>query len=77
MRRVEALRENQLNSFLQNKEKLSALSAQKDEEMINDLSKQIIKLGGKPNIENEDNRQIKYENKLKRSIIRQRLVKMI
>ena len=29
------------------------------------------------NIENEDNRQIKYENKLKRSIIRQRLVKMI
>ena len=56
VRRVEALRENQLNSFLQNKEKLSDLSAQKDEEMINDLSKQIIKLGGKPNIENEDNK---------------------
>ncbi len=56
VRRVEALRENQLNSFLQNKEKLSDLSAQKDEEMINDLSKQIIKLGGKPNLENEDNR---------------------
>ncbi len=56
VRRVEALRENQLNSFLQNKEKLSYLSAQKDEGMINDLSKQIIKLGGKPNLENEDNK---------------------
>ncbi len=56
VRRVEALRENQLNNFLQNKEKLSDLSAQKDEEMINDLSKQIIKLGGKPNIENEENK---------------------
>ncbi len=54
VRRVEALREDQLNSFLQNKEKLSDLSAQKDEEMINDLSKQIIKLGGKPNLKNED-----------------------
>ncbi len=56
VRRVEALRENQLNSFLQNKEKLSDLSAQKDEEMINNLSKQIIKLGGKPNLEDEDNK---------------------
>ncbi len=56
VRRVEALRENQLNIFLQNKEKLSDLSAQKDEGMINDLSKQIIKLGGKPNLENEDNK---------------------
>ncbi len=56
VRRVEALRENQLNSFLQNKDKLSNLSAQKDEGMINDLSKQIIKLGGKPNLENEDNK---------------------
>ncbi len=56
VRRVEALRENQLNSFLQNKEKLSDLSAQKDEEMINDLSKQIIKFGVKPNLENEDNK---------------------
>ena len=54
VRRVEALRENQLNEFLKNKEKLSDLSAQKDEEMINDLSKQIVKLGGKPNLENND-----------------------
>ena len=29
------------------------------------------------NLENENNRQIKYENKLKRSVVRQRLVKMI
>ncbi|MBD1156109.1 alanine--tRNA ligase [Pelagibacterales bacterium SAG-MED16] len=55
VRRVEALRENQLNIFLQNKEKLSDLSTQKDEEMINNLSKQIIKLGSKPNLDNEDN----------------------
>ena len=58
VRRVEALRENQLNIFLQNKEKLSDLSTQKDEEMINNLSKQIIKLGGKPNLDNEDNKTL-------------------
>ena len=56
VRRVEALRENQLDNFLQNKEKLSDLSTQKEEEMINDLSKQIIKLGGKPNLDNKDNK---------------------
>ena len=55
---MKLLRENQLNEFLKNKEKLSDLSAQKDEEMINDLSKQIIKLGGKPNLENEDNKSL-------------------
>ena len=58
VRRVEALRDNQLNNFLQNKEKLSDLSVQKDEELINDLSKQIINLGGKPNLENEDNKSL-------------------
>ncbi len=58
VRRVEALRENQLNEFLKNKEKLSDLSVQKDEETINDLSKQIIKLGGKPNLENDDNKSL-------------------
>ncbi len=58
VRRVEALRDNQLNNFLQNKEKLSDLSAQKDEELIKDLSKRIINLGGKPNLENEDNKNL-------------------
>ncbi len=58
VRRVEALRENQLNEFLKNKEKLSDLSVQKDEEMINNLSKQIIRLGGKPNLENDHNKSL-------------------
>ena len=58
VRRVEALRDNQLNNFLQNKEKLSDLSAQKDEELINDLSKQIINLGGKPYLESKDNKNL-------------------
>jgi Alanyl-tRNA synthetase len=58
VRRVEALRENQLNEFLKNKEKLSDLSVQKDEEMINNLSKQIIRLGGKPNLENDNNKSL-------------------
>ena len=30
----------------------------KDEELINELSKQIINLGGKPNLENEDNKSL-------------------
>ena len=44
----------QLEDFLKNKEKLSDLSAQKDEETIKDLSEKIIKLGSKPNLDNED-----------------------
>tara|TARA_B100001057_G_scaffold1885_1_gene1764 strand:- start:61 stop:1806 length:1746 start_codon:yes stop_codon:yes gene_type:complete len=54
VRRVEALRDKQLEDYIQNKEKLSSLSAEKDEEMIKELSSQIIKLGGKPNLENRD-----------------------
>ena len=56
VRRVEALREKQLQEFLSKKEKLSNLSSQKNEETIRDLSVKIIKLGGKPNLEN-DNQQ--------------------
>ena len=56
VRRVEALREKQLQEFLNKKEKLSDLSSQKNEEIIKDLSKKIIKLGSKPNLEN-DNQQ--------------------
>jgi alanyl-tRNA synthetase len=58
VRRVEALRDKQLEDFIKNKEKLSNLSAQKDEENIKDLSSQIIKLGGKPNIDNKDLKEI-------------------
>ncbi len=54
VRRVEALRDKQLEDYIQNKEKLSSLSVQKDEEMIKELSFKIIKLGGKPNLENKD-----------------------
>ena len=41
-----------------NKEKLSTLSVQKDEETIKDLSSQIIKLGGKPKVDNKDLKEI-------------------
>ncbi len=54
VRRVEALRDKQLEDYIKNKEKLSSLTVQKDEEMIKELSSQIIKLGGKPNLENKD-----------------------
>ena len=54
VRRIEALRDKQLDVYIKNKEKLSTLSTQKDEEIIKDLSSQIIKLGGIPNIKNKD-----------------------
>ena len=56
VRRIEALRDKQLKEFLNKKEKLSDLSSQKNEKIIKDLSEKIIKLGGKPNLEN-DNQQ--------------------
>ena len=56
VRRIEALREKQLQEFLNKKEKLSDLSSQKNEGIIKDLSKKIIKLGGKPNLKS-DNQQ--------------------
>jgi alanyl-tRNA synthetase len=54
VRRIEALRDNQLADYLQNKEKLSDLSIQKNEETIKNLTNKIIKLGGKPCIDNKD-----------------------
>ncbi len=54
VRRVEALRDKQLEEFLNKKEKLSGISIQKNEEIIKDLSEKIIKLGGKVNLKNED-----------------------
>tara|TARA_Y100001970_G_scaffold257356_1_gene335965 strand:+ start:397 stop:3060 length:2664 start_codon:yes stop_codon:yes gene_type:complete len=54
VRRVEALRDKQLEEFLKNKEKISDLSAQKAEENIKNLSSEIIKLGGQPNLVNTD-----------------------
>ncbi|WP_075522953.1 alanine--tRNA ligase [Candidatus Pelagibacter communis] len=54
IRRVEALRDKQLEDFLKNKEKLLNQSSEKNEELIKDLTKQIIGLGGKPNIDQSD-----------------------
>jgi len=58
VRRIEALRDEQLEEYLKNKEKLSNLSAEKDEETIKDLSQQIIELGGKPNLEEADQKTL-------------------
>ena len=54
VRRVEALRDKQLEDYLKNKEKMLNLSSEKDDEQINELSKQISALGGKPNLDETD-----------------------
>jgi len=54
VRRIEALRDVQLVDFLKEKENLSNLSEQKNEAIIKELETKIIKLGGKPNLQNKD-----------------------
>jgi alanyl-tRNA synthetase len=54
VRRIEALRDKQLDDFLQNKEKLSNISLEKNDELIKNLSKQITDLGGKPSLDQSD-----------------------
>ncbi len=54
VRRVEALRDKQLNEYLKNKETQSDLILQKDEKIIKELSEKIIKAGGKPDLCNKD-----------------------
>jgi alanyl-tRNA synthetase len=54
VRRIEALRDRQLEDYLKNKEKLSNLSSEKNDELIKDLTKQILSLGGKPNLTQSD-----------------------
>ena len=54
VRRVEALRDKQLEEYLKSKDKMSSLSSQKNEETINLLSSEIIKLGGKPIKKSDD-----------------------
>ena len=54
VRRIEALRDKQLEDYLNNKEKQLNLSSEKNDEIIKDLTKQIISLGGKPNIDQSD-----------------------
>ena len=54
VRRIEALRDKQLEEYLKNKEKQLNLSSEKNDEIIKDLSDQIINLGGKPSLDEED-----------------------
>ncbi|MDC0010018.1 alanine--tRNA ligase [Candidatus Pelagibacter sp.] len=54
VRRIEALRDTQLVDFLKEKENLSNLSDLKNEAVIKELETKIIKLGGKPNLQNSD-----------------------
>jgi alanyl-tRNA synthetase len=58
VRRIEALRDKQLSYYLKNKEKLEDLSNKKNEESIKNLENKIIKLGGKPHLENKDQTQL-------------------
>jgi len=58
IRRIEALRDKQLEDYLKNKEKLSNISSEKNEEIIKSLSEQIIKLGGKPTLNDDDQKTL-------------------
>ena len=57
VRRIEALREEQLEDYLKDKKKLSYISYQKNEETINELSKKILQLHGKPNLDVPDQKE--------------------
>ena len=54
VRRIEALRAEQLDDYLKNKEKLSDISSEKNNEVIKDLSQQIRKFGSTPILETND-----------------------
>jgi len=75
VRRVEALRDKQLQEYLNKKEKLSDIESEKSEETIKNLSQKIIKLGGKPNISNDNQQTLikdltkHYEQLLVKSIL--------
>ncbi len=58
VRRIEALRDKQLEDFLKNKEKQSNLSVQKDEKTIKMLANDIEAFGGKPNLENKNTKDL-------------------
>ena len=54
IRRIEALRDKQLEDYLINKQKLSSISLEKNDEIIKSLSEKIIKSGGKPSLDGND-----------------------
>jgi alanyl-tRNA synthetase len=61
VRRIEALRDKQLEEYLKNKEKQLNLSSEKNDEIIKDLSDQITSLGGNPSLD-EDDQKILIKN---------------
>ena len=58
VRRVEALRDKQLEDYLQNKKKVSSIFLEKNDEIIKDLVQQITQLGGKPSLEEIDQKNL-------------------
>ena len=58
VRRIEALRDKQLQDYLNNKEKLSNISSEKNDKLIQELKDQITKLGGKPNLDQSDQKTL-------------------
>ena len=54
VRRIEALRDKQLDDYLKDNEKLLNLSLKKSDKVIKGLTKQIVSLGGKPNLNQSD-----------------------
>ena len=58
IRRVEALRDKQLEKYLSEKEKKLNVASQKDQDQIDDLSDQIKKLGGKLDTNSSDKKII-------------------
>ena len=58
IRRIEALRDKQLEDFLTKKEKLTDISLKKDEEIIKNISAQIIKYGEKPNLKIQNQKEL-------------------
>jgi alanyl-tRNA synthetase len=61
VRRIEALRDKQLEEYLKNKEKQLNLSSEKNDEIIKNLCDQITNLGGKPSLD-EDDQKILIKN---------------
>ena len=58
VRRIEALRDKQLEDYLKNKEKLSNISSEKNDEIINNLNQQITELGGTPSLDEADQKTL-------------------
>ena len=58
IRRIEALRDKQLEDFLTKKEKLIDISLKNNEEIIKNISEQIIKYGEKPNLKIQNQKEL-------------------